>query len=251
MQLTKNQFERYSRHINIQEFGIESQEKLFKSSVLVIGAGALGSPAVMYLAAAGIGTLGLCDADTVDISNLQRQIIHNTADVGKTKTSSANEKVNAINPDVKVKIHNELVNEANIDGIIHDYDFVLDCTDNFEAKFLINDACVRNKKPFCHGAVIRFSGQAMTYVPEKGPCYRCVFGTAPKKDSLPDNRTLGVLGPLPGIIGSVQAIECIKYLTGIGELLIGRLFTIDGLTMQSRLMKLPYNDDCPVCNSVR
>ena len=251
MPLTDKQLERYSRHINVHEFGVEGQEKLINSKVLVIGTGALGSPAIMYLAAAGIGTLGLCDADTVDFSNLQRQIIHHTADVGKLKTSSALEKVNAINPEVKVNIHNALVNDANIDGIISGYDFVLDCTDNFEAKFLINDECVRNNKPFCHGAVIRFSGQAMTYVPGKGPCYRCVFGEPPKKDSLPANRSLGVLGPLPGIIGSLQALECIKYLTGTGELLVGRIFTLDGLTMQSKVRVLPLNEDCPVCGTLR
>ena len=248
MPLTDKQLERYSRHINVHEFGVEGQEKLINSKVLVIGTGALGSPAIMYLAAAGIGTLGLCDADTVDFSNLQRQIIHHTADVGKLKTSSALEKVNAINPEVKVNIHNALVNGANIDGIISGYDFVLDCTDNFEAKFLINDECVRNNKPFCHGAVIRFSGQAMTYVPGKGPCYRCVFKNPPPKDAVPTCKQAGVVGAMGGVIGSLQAMEAVKYLTGAGELLTGSLLTFDALKMQWHKIKLPSDTEkCAVC----
>ncbi len=202
----------------------------------------------MYLAAAEIGNLGIADGDSVDLSNLQRQIIHHTHDVGNLKTQSASEKIKALNPEVKVTVYNSFVNENNLKEMVLNYDFVIDCTDNFETKFLINDVCVKAHKPFCHGAVIRFTGQVMTYVPDQGPCYRCVFTDVPKKGSLPENRALGVLGPLPGIIGSIEALECIKYLTKIGELLTGRLFTIDGLSMKSKVMKLPLNSECPLCH---
>ncbi len=248
MQLTDSQLERYSRHLNLEEFSPESQLKLLKSKVLVIGSGALGSTAIMYLAAAGIGTLGIVDGDTVDLSNLQRQIIHHTNDIGKLKTASAAEKIKSINPEVNIEIYNSFVNESNLDEMVDGYDFVIDCTDNFEAKFLINDVCVKHQKPFCHGAVIRFTGQIMTYVPGQGPCYRCVFSEVPPKGALPDNRALGVLGPVPGIIGSMQALECIKYLTNIGDILVGRLLTLDTLTMKTKVMKLPFNDECPVCH---
>ena len=248
MELSHEQLERYSRHINVDEFGLEGQKKLLNAKVLVIGSGGLGSPALMYLGAAGIGTIGIVDDDVVDYSNLQRQVIHQTKDVGVLKTESAKNKVNALNPDVKVNIYNTFVTKENILDIIKDYDFILDCTDNFNTKFLINDACVIAKKPFCHGAVIRFLGQVMTYVPNQGPCYRCIFEREPEKDSLPSNKALGVLGPLPGVIGCIQALEAIKYIVGIGDLLIGRMYTIDGLTMVSRTMKLPkHNCECAVC----
>ncbi len=249
MKLNDSQLTRYSRHITLREFGEESQEKLCNSRVLIIGTGGLGSPAAMYLAAAGIGTIGLCDDDCVDLSNLQRQIIHHTMDVGHLKTESAGNKIKSINPEVNVVVHNTLVSKDNIESIIKDYDFILDCTDNFETRFLINDACVKLRKPFCHGAVIRFIGQVMTYVPDSGPCYRCVFSDVPDETKLQSNKVLGVLGPVAGIIGTTQALECIKYLTGIGELLTGKLFTIDALNLKSRVMVLPTNDECPVCHA--
>lgn len=250
MELSHEQLERYSRHINVDEFGLEGQKKLLNAKILVIGAGGLGSTAIMYLGAAGIGTLGIVDDDVVDYSNLQRQVIHQSKDVGVLKTQSAKEKVNALNPDVKTVIYNSFATKENILDLINDYDFILDCTDNFDTKFLINDACVIAKKPYCHGAVIRFMGQVMTYVPEQGPCYRCIFEKTPQKDALPSNKALGVLGPLPGLIGCVQALEAIKYIVGIGDLLTGRMYTIDGLSMVSRTMKLPKrNCECAVCGN--
>lgn len=249
MELTSVQQNRYSRHITLKEFGEEGQKKLLESKVLVIGTGGLGSPSLMYLAAAGIGTIGIVDEDVVDLSNLQRQVIHTTKDVGILKTQSAKNKINALNPDIRVIVHDTFINADNIIGIISDYDFILDCTDNFESKFLINDACVLAKKPFCHGAVIRFNGQVMTYVPGKGPCYRCVFGSVPTPGSVPNSKQIGVFGPLPGIIGNFQVIECVKYLLGIGKPLIGRLLTVDALDMKVKVMKLPdSNKECAVCS---
>ena len=180
MALTDEQIERYSRHIILKEVGAKGQKKLLNAKVLIIGAGGLGAPAAMYLAAAGVGTIGIADADEVDLSNLQRQIIHQTADVGKAKVQSAKETINAMNPDVTVNTYREFITSDNIMDIIKDYDFVIDGTDNFPAKFLINDACVMAKKPFSHAGIIRFKGQLMTYVPGEGPCYRCVFKTTTK-----------------------------------------------------------------------
>ncbi|MGN1280799.1 MAG: HesA/MoeB/ThiF family protein [Succinivibrio sp.] len=249
MELTSLQQNRYSRHITLKEFGPEGQKKLLSSKVLVIGTGGLGSPALMYLAAAGIGTIGIVDEDVVDYSNLQRQVIHTTADVGTKKTESAKKTINELNPDVNVIIHDTHVNADNIMEIISGYDFILDCTDNFESKFLINDACVLAHKAFCHGAVIRFNGQVMTYVPGRGPCYRCIFTKVPKQGTVPNSKQIGVFGPLPGIIGNFQVIECVKYLLGIGSLLIGRLLTVDALDMKVKVMKLPSaSSECAVCS---
>lgn len=248
MELNKEQLERYSRHITLKEMGIEGQKKLLQSKVMVIGTGGLGSPVLMYLAAAGIGTIGVVDDDVVDYSNLQRQVIHQTKDVGVLKTESAKNTINALNPDVQVITYNSFVTKDNIMDLIKDYDFIIDCTDNFESKFLINDACVLAKKPFSHGAVVHFKGQVMTYVPSKGPCYRCVFEKTPKPGSVRTSKQVGVFGPLPGIIGNFQVLECVKYLLGIGELLIGRLLTVEALGMQVKVMKLPLkNDNCAVC----
>lgn len=249
MELSKEQQERYSRHITLKEFGPDGQAKLLSSKVLVIGTGGLGSPCLMYLAAAGIGTIGIVDDDVVDYSNLQRQVIHQTKDVGVLKTESAKQTIKDLNPEINVITYNTMVNADNILDIIAPYDFIIDCTDNFNAKFLINDACVLAKKPFCHGAVIRFSGQAMTYVPSKGPCYRCVFEKIPKDGAIKNSKQIGVFGPLPGIIGNIQAIECVKYLLGIGTLLIGRLFTIEALDMKTKVLNLPKaNCQCAVCS---
>lgn len=248
MTFSDEQIERYSRHIILKEIGIDGQKKLLKSSVLVIGAGGLGSPAIMYLAAAGVGTIGIADADEVDLSNLQRQIIHSTKDKGKEKVQSARETIEAINPDVKVNIYRTFVNEDNVDYLIKEYDFVIDATDNFFSKFLINDACVKAKKPFSHAGVTRFQGQLMTYVPNKGPCYRCIFRDPPPEKAVPNAKQAGIIGAVCGIIGSLQAMEAVKYLLEIGELLTGYLLTYDALKMEFRKIALPDKvNDCPIC----
>lgn len=248
MALTNEQIERYSRHIILKEVGAKGQKKLLNSSVLIIGAGGLGAPVAMYLAAAGVGTIGIADADDVDLSNLQRQVIHTTADIGKPKVESAKETMEAINPDVKVVTYHEFITSENILDIIKDYDFIIDGTDNFPAKFLINDACVMAKKPFSHAGIIRFKGQLMTYVPGQGPCYRCVFRDPPPKDAVPTCKQAGVIGAMGGVIGSLQAMEAVKYIIGQGELLTGYLLTYDALKMEFRKVKLPHDTStCHVC----
>ena len=248
MSFTNEQLERYSRHIILKEIGAKGQKKLLNARVLIIGAGGLGAPAAMYLAAAGVGTIGIADADEVDLSNLQRQIIHATKDLGKPKVQSAKETMNDLNPDVTVNTYHTFVTSANIREIIRDYDFIIDGTDNFPAKFLINDACVMEKKPFSHAGIIRFKGQLMTYVPGEGPCYRCVFRDPPPKDAVPTCKQAGVVGAMGGVIGSLQAMEAIKFIVGKGQLLTGYLLTYDALTMEFRKIKLPHNtENCPVC----
>lgn len=250
MALSGEQMERYSRHIALKEIGTEGQEKLLNGKVLIIGAGGLGSPVSMYLAAAGVGTLGIVDADCVDLSNLQRQIIHNTQDIGKAKVQSAKETLTYMNPDITINTYHKMVTADNILDLIADYDFIIDATDNFAAKFLINDTCVLAKKPFSHAGVLRFNGQVMTYVPEKGPCYRCIFKNPPPEGAVPDCKSVGLIGIVPGIIGSIQAMEAVKYFTGAGDLLIGKLLTFDALKMQFRTIKLPKTDGtCEVCGT--
>lgn len=248
MALTDEQLERYSRHIILKEVGAKGQKKLLQAKVLIIGAGGLGAPAAMYLAAAGVGVIGIADADEVDLSNLQRQIIHGTPDVGKAKVRSAAETIARMNPDVKVNTYHTFVSSENIRELVRDYDFIIDGTDNFPAKFLINDACVIEKKPFSHAGIIRFKGQLMTYVPGRGPCYRCVFKNPPPKDAVPTCKQAGVIGAMGGVIGSLQAMEAVKYIIGKGELLTGYLLTYDALTMEFHKVKLPkYAHDCAVC----
>ena len=247
MAFTNEQLERYSRHIILQEVGVKGQKKLLNASVLISGAGGLGAPAALYLAAAGVGTIGIVDADEVDLSNLQRQVIHTTNDVGKAKVKSAAETMEAINPDVTVKTYRTFVDSSNIMDLIKDYDFIIDGTDNFPAKFLINDACVMAKKPFSHAGIIRFKGQLMTYVPGEGPCYRCVFKNPPPKDAVPTCKQAGVIGAMGGVIGSLQAMEAIKYIIGKGDLLTGKLLTYDALKMEFHTIKLPKDDHCAVC----
>lgn len=247
MAFTNEQLERYSRHIILQEVGVKGQKRLLNASVLIIGAGGLGAPAALYLAAAGVGTIGIVDADEVDLSNLQRQVIHTTNDVGKAKVKSAAETMEAINPDVTVKTYRTFVDSSNIMDLIKDYDFIIDGTDNFPAKFLINDACVMAKKPFSHAGIIRFKGQLMTYVPGEGPCYRCVFKNPPPKDAVPTCKQAGVIGAMGGVIGSLQAMEAIKYIIGKGDLLTGKLLTYDALKMEFHTIKLPKDDHCAVC----
>lgn len=249
MAFTNEQLERYSRHIILKEIGVKGQKKLLNAKVLIIGAGGLGAPAALYLAAAGVGTIGIADADEVDLSNLQRQVIHTTADIGKPKVESAKETMQAINPDVNVVTYHDFIAADNIMEIIRDYDFILDGTDNFPAKFLINDACVMAGKPFCHAGIIRFNGQLMTYVPGQGPCYRCVFKEPPPKDAVPTCKQAGVIGAMAGVIGCLQAMEAVKYITGAGELLTGYLLTYDALSMNFRKIKLPKDDNCAVCGA--
>ena len=250
MALTNEQIDRYSRHILLKEVGVRGQKKLLEAKVLVIGAGGLGSPALMYLAAAGIGTIGIADADNVDITNLQRQIIHSTEDIGKPKADSAKDTINTLNPDVKVITYHEYISSENILRIIKDYDFIIDGTDNFAAKFLINDACVLAEKPFSHAGILRFQGQLMTYIPHKGPCYRCVFTEPPEKGAVPSCKEAGVIGAMAGVIGSLQAMEAIKYILGTGDLLTGTLLTYNALTMEFRKVPLPKdNTDCAVCGN--
>lgn len=249
MAFTDEQLERYSRHILLKEIGVRGQKKLMNGSVLIIGAGGLGSPAALYLAAAGVGRIGIADADVVDLSNLQRQVIHTTADLGRPKAVSAAETMKAINPDVETVVYREFLNSKNISGIIKDYDFVLDGTDNFPAKFLINDACVMADKPFSHAGILRFRGQLMTVIPHESPCYRCVFHEMPPKDAIPSCREAGIVGAMAGVIGSLQALEAVKYLTGAGELLTGKLLTFDALTMTFHTVQLPpRGDGCAVCS---
>jgi molybdopterin-synthase adenylyltransferase len=247
MALTETQTERYSRHIILKEVGVKGQQKLLDSKVLIIGTGGLGSPISLYLTAAGIGTIGIADADNVDLSNLQRQVIHFTPDIGKPKVISAREKMEAINPDVQVRTYHEWINAANIMGIISDYDFVIDGTDNFAAKFLINDACVLAGKPFSHGGILQFVGQTITVLPGTSTCYRCIFPAPPPKDALLPCSKAGVFGVLPGVIGSIQATEAIKFLLEQGNLLTGRILKYDALGMKFRVVTINRNPKCPAC----
>ena len=249
MILSEEQAERYSRHFVLREIGVSGQKKLLQSKVLVIGAGGLGSNAIMQLAAAGVGVLGIADYDNVDLSNLQRQTIHRVKDVGTAKVLSAKRAVEELNPDVSVNLHSQRMTADNIQGVIERYDFVLDCTDRFETKFLINDACVLSKKPYSHAGAVRFEGQAMTYVPEKNvPCLRCLLGGVPPLEDTLTCSQAGVLGAVTGVIGSVQAMEAVKFLLGKGELLTGKVLHFDGLTMRVRVTDIPHADPhCAVC----
>ena len=248
MELTDEQRERYKRHLLIEDIGEEGQKKLAQGSVLVIGTGGLGSPAALYLTAAGVGRLGIADADVVDLSNLQRQVLHGTPDLGRPKVESARETLHAINPEVQIEKFGEYVTKDNIMELVGRYDFVLDCTDNFPTKFLINDACVQADKPFVHAGIYEFSGQLMTVMPHESPCYRCVFGSEPPTDAFPNGGVPGVVGAVSGVIGSLEALEAIKFLTGAGQLLTGRLLTFDGRTMKFRNVALPpRRRDCAAC----
>ena len=251
MDFNEQQIERYSRHIILSEVGVEGQQKILNSKILVIGTGGLGAPAAMFLAAAGVGTIGLVDADKVDLSNLQRQIIHQTKDVGKLKVLSGKETINEMNPDVNVLTYHTFVNSTNIMDIIRDqdYDFIIDGTDNFSAKFLINDACVMAKKPFSHAGIIRFNGQLTTYIPDNDTaCYRCMFKQPPPDGAVPTCREAGVLGVMGGVIGSIQATEALKHILGIGENLAGYLLHYDALAMEFRKIKIEKQSTCPVCS---
>jgi sulfur-carrier protein adenylyltransferase/sulfurtransferase len=247
MTLTQDEILRYSRHLIMPEVGVDGQKKLKEAKVLLIGTGGLGSPAALYLTAAGVGTLGLIDFDVVDFSNLQRQIIHSTKSVGVPKVDSARERMGEINPNVKVVTYNERLSKDNIMRILKDYDMVLDGTDNFQTRYLVNDACVFTKKPFVYGSIFRFDGQATVFYPGKGPCYRCLFAEPPPPGMVPSCAEGGVLGILPGVIGVIQATEVVKLILGKGEPLIGRLMLYDALKMNFREVKFRRNPKCPVC----
>lgn len=251
MNLTEEQLERYSRHLVLDTIGRRGQEKIMAGKVLVIGTGGLGSPVSLYLAAAGVGTLGIVDSDVVDLSNLQRQLLHTVQDIGRPKVLSAREKINRLNPDINVVAYHEKVDAQTLADVISDreYDFIIDATDNFPSKFLINDTCVLLKKPFSHAGVIRFQGQTMTYVPGKGPCYRCLFEEPPQEGVVPSSKEVGILGAAAGVIGTIQATEALKYLLGAGTLLTGTLLTYDGLTMTFRRIPVSHNPQCPACGN--
>lgn len=244
---TDAQIERYSRHIILKQVGEKGQRKLLNGKVLIVGAGGLGSPAALYLAAAGVGTIGIVDADVVEMSNLQRQVIHHTRDVGTPKVDSAKEKMLSINPDLKVITHRTWITADNALGIIGDYDFIIEGTDNFAAKFLVNDACVMAGKHFSHGGILQFLGQTMTVRPGESACYRCLFPAPPEPGSIPTCAQAGVLGVLPGVIGTLQATEAIKYLLGVGELLSNRMLIYDALDNEFTEVEVKKNLDCPVC----
>ena len=245
---SEQQIERYSRHILLQDVGVEGQEKILNAKVLVIGAGGLGAPVSLYLAAAGVGTIGIVDADVVDLSNLQRQVIHFTNDVGKAKVESAKEKMLAINPDVKIETYHTYLDSSNALDIIGNYDFIIDGTDNFPVKFLINDACVMAGKPFSHGGILRFTGQTFTHLPGTA-CYRCMFKEPPPPGAVPTCSQAGVLGAIAGMLGTIQAAEALKYIIGIGELLTNRLLTFDAKTMKFHTINTRKTDRCPICGT--
>ena len=248
MQLSNDEIRRYSRHLILPEVGMAGQKKICSASVLCIGAGGLGSPIAMYLAAAGVGKLGIVDFDTVDFSNLQRQIIHGTEDVGRSKAESARETIQSINPGVEVVIHNTRLTSENALEIVAQYDIVVDGTDNFPTRYLTNDACVILKKPNVYGSIFRFEGQASVFAPLLGgPCYRCLYPEPPPPGMVPSCAEGGVLGVLPGIIGCIQATEILKLALGKGSSLVGRLLLFSALDMKFRELKLRRDPQCPVC----
>ena len=246
-ELTTDDLSRYSRHLILPEVGMEGQRKLKAARVLCVGTGGLGSPLAFYLAAAGIGTLGLVDFDVVDASNLQRQIIHSTKDIGRKKLDSAAEKLTALNPSLNVIKHETILSSANALDILKDYDVVADGTDNFPTRYLVNDACVLLGKPNAYGSIFRFEGQASVFATEEGPCYRCLYPEPPPPGLVPSCAEGGVLGILPGLVGVIQATEAIKLILGKGSPLIGRLLLVDALGMRFRELKLRRNPECPVC----
>ena len=248
-ELTKDEFKRYSRHLILPEVGLDGQKRLKAASVLLIGAGGLGSPLALYLAAAGVGRLGIVDFDVVDFSNLQRQILHSTNDVGKSKLQSAKEKLVAMNPHVNVVTHDAALSSENALELFAPYDIIVDGTDNFPTRYLVNDACVLLGKPNAYGSIFRFEGQASVFATKEGPCYRCLYPEPPPPGLVPSCAEGGVLGVLPGVVGCIQATETIKLILGAGEPLIGRFLIFDALRMKFRELKLKKDPDCPVCGT--
>jgi sulfur-carrier protein adenylyltransferase/sulfurtransferase len=244
---SEEQVLRYSRHIILPKIGAAGQRKLLGAKVLCVGAGGLGSPAAMYLAAAGVGTLGILDFDRVDLTNLQRQILHDTDDVGRPKVESAAERINSINPDVDVVKHDTVLSSDNALDILARYDVVIDGSDNFPVRYLVNDATQMLGKPLVYGSIYQFDGQASVFLPGQGnPCYRCLFPEPPPPGTVPSCSEAGVFGVLPGIVGSIQAVEAIKLITGIGDPLVGRLLLFDALAMEFTTVKLRWDPGCPV-----
>ncbi|NNL84612.1 MAG: molybdopterin-synthase adenylyltransferase MoeB [Myxococcales bacterium] len=244
---TASQFERYQRHLNLPEFGAAGQRKLLEGSVLMIGAGGLGSPIALYLAAAGVGRLGIVDFDVVDVSNLQRQVLYSTEDVGRPKHEAARERVSALNPEIAVETHPERLHAGNALEILGAYDVIIDGTDNFPTRYLTNDACVLLGKPCVYGAILRFEGQASVFDARRGPCYRCLFPEPPPPGAVPSCAEGGVLGILPGVIGLLQATEAVKLLAGVGEPLIGRFVQYDALDMRFAEFRFAKDPDCAIC----
>jgi adenylyltransferase/sulfurtransferase len=248
-ELTSEEIKRYSRHVIMPEVGVEGQRKLKASKVLCVGAGGLGSPAAMYLAAAGVGTLGLVDFDVVDLSNLQRQILHGTLDVGRSKVASARDRLQSLNPIVEIRTYETALSSKNALELFAPYDVILDGSDNFPTRYLVNDACVLLGKPNAYGSIFRFEGQASVFAAKDGPCYRCLYPEPPPPGLVPSCAEGGVLGVLPGVIGVIQATETIKLILGVGEPLIGRFMIYDALQMRFRELKLRKDPDCPVCGT--
>ena len=246
MDLSSEQRRRYNRHLILEGFGREAQEKLLQAKVLLVGAGGLGSPVALYLAAAGVGTIGVVDGDTVSITNLQRQVLHSTKDINRPKVEVARERIVAMNPDVNVRTYELYLNEANAMKLIESYDFVIDGTDNFATKYLVNDACVMLDKAFTMGGISKYSGQVMTHLPGTA-CYRCLFPEPPAKEDVETCATVGVLGSIAGMLGTVQATECIKYLAGVGQPLTNALLTFDALSMQWQRFDFGQRSDCALC----
>ena len=247
MEFTETQINRYSRHILLPEVGGKGQKKIIQGKILIVGAGGLGSPAALYLAAAGIGTIGLIDSDVVDLSNLQRQVIHQTPDVGRPKVVSGKEKIQALNPDVNVVMYEERLTASNALKILSGYDVVIDGVDNFPTKFLINDACYFAGKPLVHGGILRFDGRVTTIIPKQSACYRCVFKKPPPEGLVASCQEAGVIGVLAGIIGTIQATEALKLILGIGRPLTDRLLDFDARRTQFREIRIKRNPDCPLC----
>jgi adenylyltransferase/sulfurtransferase len=249
MALSNEEVKRYSRHLIMPEVGVEGQEKLKKGSVLCIGAGGLGSPAALYLAAAGVGTIGIVDFDVVDFSNLQRQVIHGTPDVGRSKLASAKDRLLALNPLIRIETYETALSSKNALELFKPYDIILDGTDNFPTRYLVNDACVILGKPNTYGSIFRFEGQASVFATKDGPCYRCLYPEPPPPGLVPSCAEGGVLGVLPGVVGTIQATEAVKLIMGIGEPLIGRFLIYDALRMKFRELKLKKDPECPVCGT--
>ena len=248
MNFTNEQIERYSRQIILPNVGGKGQEKLLKAKVLIIGTGGLGAPCSFYLAAAGVGRIGLVDSDKVELNNLQRQIVHTTDDIGIPKTESGKKRLIALNPEVKVITHPLRLDSTNILGIIKDYDIIVDGSDNFPTRYLVNDACVLSKKPFVHAGIFRYDGQIMTILPKEGPCYRCLFSEPPPPGAVPSCQEAGILGAVAGILGVLQASEALKLILDIGEPLVGKLLIFNALDSSFRTVKVPKDKDCPVCS---
>lgn len=247
IEFTDEQIERYSRHIMLPEVGGSGQQKMLEARVLLLGAGGLGSPAAYYLAAAGIGNLGIVDFDQVDLSNLQRQIIHSTERIGMLKTESAKKTIQALNPDVNVTLYNEKMDSSNIMSLIKDYDYVVDGSDNFPTRYLVNDACVMKNKTLIHGSIYRFEGQVTVFKPGDGPCYRCLYPEPPPPGMVPNCQEGGVLGVLAGVIGNLQVVEVLKLILGIGKPLVGKLLIYDALNTEFRNLRLRRDVNCPMC----